>query len=75
MGFPAIAVITVSDFMMVAELRLSSQTLICSSTVLGLASTEISTRQRRRSRTKNSVKNFSDLSSLSRRGAERLAFF
>jgi hypothetical protein len=42
-GFPAIAVITVSDFMMVAELRLSSQALICSSTMLGLASINILT--------------------------------
>ena len=37
MGFSAIAVTTVSVFMMVAELRWSSQALICSSIVLGLA--------------------------------------
>jgi len=42
-GFCVIAVTTVSDFMMVAELRFSSQALICSSTMLGFASINILT--------------------------------
>jgi hypothetical protein len=42
-GFSAIAVTTVSVFMMVAELRWSSQALICSSIVLGLAPINILT--------------------------------
>ena len=42
-GFSAIAVTTVSVFMMVAELRKSSQALICSSIMLGSASINILT--------------------------------
>jgi hypothetical protein len=42
-GFSAIAVTTVSVFMMVAEGRVLSQALICSSITLGLASMNILT--------------------------------